>query len=395
MAASPGGPTGRRARRSKPPEPVRPAPPLAGLLQAPPLTGLLPVLVLAGLFLTGCGAGDPATGTGSDVPVDAPDVTGPDASTPVADGAGSDGAGAGAGTAETLCADLAVTSPGPVGEPAREVSGAGPVGGRPGAVWLVNDSGSDPELMVVDADGSVAGVVALTGLDALDIEDLAVVDGVVYLADIGDNETARSTIAVHRVAEPSPDDTRAGPAETLRFRYPDGPHDAEALLVDPVDQQVVIIPKFIALGDGASGRLLRAGAAPVYVADLPPAGAAGDEPITLTRAGTIPLDELDAAGTAPGPSSGRVAELGAPGVATGADITADGSRVAVRTYRTVWLFGRAEGASVAEALGGLACEAPTAVETQGEAVAFVDGTGPGFVTVGEGAAPPLNLTAPG
>ncbi|MFV0259513.1 MAG: hypothetical protein ACK5PP_13835 [Acidimicrobiales bacterium] len=357
---------------------------------------VMAILIL--LALAGCAAIGPAPGgDGADVSEDVPDVTpaAPPATSPgpaEAPGAGPVGA---APAGPDLCADLVVTSPGPVGPPAREVSGAGAVTGRPGAVWLVNDSGSATELIAEDGDGTVAGVVDVDGVDPVDIEDLAVVDGMVYLADIGDNGGTRSTIAVHRVPEPSPDDTGTGPAETLRFRYPDGPHDAEALLVDPVTHQVVIIPKIVGLGDGDSGRLLGASPAPVYVADLPAAGTTPTEPVELRRAGTVPLDELDAATTAPGPTEGRVAELGAPGVATGADISADGSRLAVRTYRTVWLFPRTAGASVADALAGPACEAPTAVENQGEAVAFMDGAGPGFVTVGEGESPRLNLTAPG
>ncbi|MDH3683576.1 MAG: hypothetical protein OEV40_26960 [Acidimicrobiia bacterium] len=93
------------------------------------------------------------------------------------------------------------------------------------------------------------------------------------------------------------------------------------------------------------------------------------------------------------PADALPAQLGLGGLATGADVRADGAVIAVRTYATVWLFARAEGQTIADALGSVPCEAPTRPEAQGEAIAFVaDGTN-GFMTVSEGRNPDLNLVS--
>jgi hypothetical protein len=51
-----------------------------------------------------------------------------------------------------------------------------------------------------------------------------------YVGDIGDNDAARQTITVYRVGEPA---ATSAPlrVETFNARYPDGPRDAETLLV--------------------------------------------------------------------------------------------------------------------------------------------------------------------
>jgi hypothetical protein len=54
--------------------------------------------------------------------------------------------------------------------------------------------------------------------------------------------------------------------------------------------------------------------------------------------------------------------LGAAGVPTGGDVSADGSLIALRTYETVWLWSRLETQSVAEALLGEPCEIKAAFE---------------------------------
>ena len=79
-------------------------------------------------------------------------------------------------------------------------------------------------------------------------------------------------------------------------------------------------------------------------------------------------------------------------LATGADIRSDGELIAIRTYDTVWLFEREPDQTVAQALVGQPCEAPTRPEEQGEAVGFLDGSSRAFVTIAEGTDPTINLT---
>lgn len=67
---------------------------------------------------------------------------------------------------------------------------------------------------------------------------------------------------------------------------------------------------------------------------------------------------------------------------TAADISPDGSIILVRTYQQVLAFTRSWDESVAEALGGAPCVAPSRPEPQGEAVAWSAG-GDAYFTASE------------
>jgi hypothetical protein len=71
---------------------------------------------------------------------------------------------------------------------------------------------------------------------------------VLYFGDIGDNSAKRTEIDVYQVPEPR------GPSANVpwiryRFAYPDGPHNAETLMVDPHTHRIFIASK-AAIGDG-------------------------------------------------------------------------------------------------------------------------------------------------
>jgi hypothetical protein len=59
------------------------------------------------------------------------------------------------------------------------------------------------------------------------------------VGDTGDNRQRRDDIAVYRV-RPGEDDRDA---ERFDLAYPDGPHDAETLLVEPRTQRVLVVSK--------------------------------------------------------------------------------------------------------------------------------------------------------
>ncbi|MDQ3817895.1 MAG: hypothetical protein M3362_09405, partial [Acidobacteriota bacterium] len=75
----------------------------------------------------------------------------------------------------------------------------------------------------------------------------------IYIGDIGDNYSRRDQITVYRVPEPAitsdENSARAGSqhttevAEAIRLKYPDGKHDAEALMVHPTTGDIYIITK--------------------------------------------------------------------------------------------------------------------------------------------------------
>src|SRR4051794_29195014 len=151
---------------------------------------------------------------------------------------------------------LVTSSAGPVTDPAlTEISGIHTGVRNPGIWWVHNDSGDTARLFALDTTGAVRGTFAFAGITALDWEDIAVVpgatagSGTIYAADIGDNAKNRTEIQLYRVTEP--DVPLTGPAvtgtiptvDTLHLTYPDGPHDAEALVVDPLFGDTTIIAK--------------------------------------------------------------------------------------------------------------------------------------------------------
>jgi hypothetical protein len=279
---------------------------------------------------------------------------------------------------DDLCADFGAPEvAGTVADPdLTEISGLAASRVHPDVLWTHNDSGGQPALYAMADDGTDLGSYVVAGASATDWEDLAAGPGndpdrsYLYAADIGDNDAVRPSVTVYRVPEPDTAPTGAGSTlrgtETIELRYPDGPADAEALLVDPVTGDLVIVTKSYA------GRS--------HVLEAPAAALVEGSPVTLADAGTITIRP-------------PLAGVGLPGTAvTGGDVAPDGSIVLLRTYQSVLAFARADGQSVADALQGTSCEAPEADEPQGEAVAFTS-AGDAYVTVSEGSNQPIHRVA--
>ncbi|MGY1814682.1 hypothetical protein ACI79R_18000 [Blastococcus sp. SYSU D00820] len=215
-----------------------------------------------------------------------------------------------------------------------EISGL--VAGTGGAVLVMNDGGGQVEVYALDAGCQVVDV-HTAAVDPYDPEDLAVAaDGTVWIADTGDNRGNRSTVALIALR---PD----GSAGVHRLTYPDGPHDAEALLLAPDGTPYVVTKEFL----GASG---------VYrpVSSLVENGVVG-----LERVGTV---ELMLTGTAGGPV-GRAGQL----MVTGGAVSADGRWVALRTYTDAYVW-PLSGSDVAAALATDPVRVALPPSPQGEAI---------------------------
>ena len=131
----------------------------------------------------------------------------------------------------------------------------------PGVYWTHNDSGDGPLIYAFDTRGESLGKFHVNGALARDWEDIAAGPGpqpnrpYLYLGDIGDNDGVRPEVIVYRVPEPALSGaalmfTRKGaavtePAEAIRLKYPDGAHDAEALLVHPHSGNIYIVTKIL------------------------------------------------------------------------------------------------------------------------------------------------------
>jgi hypothetical protein len=111
-------------------------------------------------------------------------------------------------------------------------------------LWMHNDSGA-PELIAVTPDGSITGRLTLNGARVDDWEALASGPcgnrSCLYVGDIGDNDASRKQLTIYRVAQPAQANGSAR-VEAFHATYPDGAHDAEALLVSP-DETVFIVTK--------------------------------------------------------------------------------------------------------------------------------------------------------
>ncbi|HET6986773.1 MAG TPA: hypothetical protein VFI00_09160 [Kribbella sp.] len=164
--------------------------------------------------------------------------------------------------------------------------------------WTANDSGASARVFGVDTTGRVKVELGFNA-QVKDVEAVGVDrDGTIYIADIGDNKVNRDMIEIYTIPEPeSLKDSDNVKYHRFDFTYPDGPHDAETLLIEPGTNQLYIVTKSLK-GTGA-----------IYAA--PPAP---------SREGTNELSKL-----APAPS----------GVITDGTFLPDGQRVVLRTTTDV------------------------------------------------------------
>src|SRR5690349_18567747 len=178
-----------------------------------------------------------------------------------------------------------------------ESSGLAASRSTPGAYWTHNDSGDGPFIYAFDWEDMAAGPGPQANKSYL------------YLGDIGDNDEARDEVVVYRVPEPALTAatrklTKAGPgstepAEAIRLKYPDGKHDAEALLVHPTTGDIYIVNKV-----PIANPVVYEAAAPFTAGKL----------VTMKRLGEIRVPSIFG------------------GVVTGGSISPDGRRVALCDY---------------------------------------------------------------
>lgn len=246
----------------------------------------------------------------------------------------------------------------------KEISGLAVSRQHPGVLWVHND-GKDERLFAVRTNGQLAAVFQLPR-PVEDVEDIARGPGgpagtdFLYVGDIGDNAEERASIRIHRIPEPAPRPgtsakqpaTLAG-VETLTLRYPDGPHDAEALLCDPGTSDLFIVTK-----QKKRARVYRA-----------PADAwTSPGVVLLSFLSEVPFSQVSAG-----------------------DISPDGRRLLLRREDAAVMWTRAAGEAMASALakGPLSAMVigPPA-EPNGEAIAWAPDN-QGYYTLSEGKRQPV------
>ena len=217
---------------------------------------------------------------------------------------------------------------------------------RGDALWTHNDSGDVARFFAVDP--RTCATTASYALDlpqvgaageyatSFDWEDMAraTVDGtpVLLLADIGDNYQVRAAgVTVYEVAEPpvrtaTPTTDVALPVRAVhQLVYPSGPHDAESLAALP-DGRLLVVTKDRDVTGAYTGH------SEVFVSGTVP---------LLTEVADLDVTALPGA-FASDPDSIAI---------SGADVTRDGSRLVVRTYRTAYVYDLRRGLAEARASG--------------------------------------------
>lgn len=236
---------------------------------------------------------------------------------------------------------------------------------EPGLLWIINDNGAKEIVHAVNANGTRRGEFKLRKSDNKDWEDLASfeLDGVPYLmvADIGDNDAKRKHRTLYFVAEPAVEkDAEAKKDWKVRYRYPDGPRDAEAAAVDLHNQRALILSK----------------------RDLPPVlyevPLRSDEPDTVTANRLGPVTSLN--------KPTRQDVQFAPKTddwywqPVGMDISADGLAAVILTYRAVYYYQRQPEQDWLDALNSTPVRIGIGNFPNAEAVAFGDEHRTVFVT---------------
>ena len=220
---------------------------------------------------------------------------------------------------------------------------------QPGVIWTLNDSGNPPWLYAVDTAGHSLGVFRVTGAGNFDWESLTLspcpAGSCLIIGDTGDNPETRPSVMLYRIPEPAVPAAAAGElvataaADTLRIRYPDGPHDNESIYTDASGDMY-----FVTKGRSKGIVLFR----------LPATAWTRGSPAVLERVDSLPIK----------------ADISIGQWVSDAALSPDGRRVAVRTYSAVFFFSVGAGGHLTpdqgrECFFGL-------LEPQGEGVTWLD-----------------------
>lgn len=221
---------------------------------------------------------------------------------------------------------------------------------HPFLLYTHNDSGGEPEVYMIDTLGKYQGKIKLDGVRNQDWEDISIgpskeaEESYIYVADIGDNNAKRDKVQIYRFAEPTElaKEITVKP-ERITLTYPDGAKDAETVLVDPWNGDLLVLSK-----RDTSNTLYRATAEQLDGQD-----------VVLEKVMKLPIT-----------------------MAVGGDISADGKQILIKNYWAVYYWEREEGESLAEALARKPVQLPYKPEPQGEAIGF-SASGDRYYTLSE------------
>jgi len=248
----------------------------------------------------------------------------------------------------------------------------------PDLLWAHNDSGAKARLYAFDSRGKSRGRLKLKRADNKDWEDITAFSmgerAYLLVADIGDNDARRKHVTLYIVEEPDlekDDRQEQRPEWQIDFRYPNGPHDAEAAAIDIDNERVLILTK----------------------RDLPPL--LFEVPLTREQDDTVEARLLSSVTTLPQPSR-RDAEF-APKTGdwhwqpTSMDIARDGSALVILTYSAVYYYSRLDDEDWTSALQRSPLAFDISNIRNAEAIAFSPDGRSIFVTVEKKRAPLIRI----
>lgn len=177
-----------------------------------------------------------------------------------------------------------------------------------------NNDGTEANFLVTGRDGGNPRRIGIEGFDAVDVEDLSVGpcgrQTCLIIADVGDNGARRSSVQIALIEERREFPASVKPRSIVTARFPDGPHNSEAVAVHPSGDLYLVTKAGSGIGRSGPAKVYRLAAAQL---------AAGGVQMFELR-GEIPVPELIGRGIA------------ARQVVTAMDIAPDGGRMLLLTY---------------------------------------------------------------
>jgi hypothetical protein len=232
----------------------------------------------------------------------------------------------------------------------NELSGIAESHLTPGVLYVFEDGSKSNYIYLTNKAGADLGKIVLDGASPRDWEDMAVGPGpdatksYVYMADIGDNNAAYTSVIIYRFIEPDLSAATAASIihvttfDKIQVSYSRGATNAETFMVDPLTRDLLIATK-------------ESGKSYIYRVTYPQSTA------TVTSVKPSALLGFD--------------------LLTSGDISPDGTEVLLRNKSQIWYWKRTSGEDIITTLLRKPQDAPYAAnEHQGEGVGFAaDGGG--------------------
>jgi hypothetical protein len=237
-----------------------------------------------------------------------------------------------------------------VSEPSiNESSGIADSKANAGYLWVEQDSGNPPDLGLLQHNGTFLKYIHLANVVNRDWEDLVLSTGpkpgiqYLYIAETGDNLLVHPDYAIYRLEEPLAATDTVQYVDRISFYYPDGSHNAEAILVDPASKDIYIITK-----TELKSKIFR---------------------LSYPYSTTV-MNKAEEVGLLP------------YNYAVSAAISPAGDEIVIKTYDAVYYYPRKTGETILQSLSKKPVSLSYTQEPQGEAIVF-DNNDSGFYTLSE------------